>query len=116
MEFNQEQAMKTIRWFIATFGSGIVGFAAGRGWVDADLLTSLLNSEVVIGALASIGMMVWSWLSGRKKSQVASVAAMPEVKAVVVEPTPAGAAIADRTPDNVVSAGTSAATNLAKAA
>ena len=116
MEFNVEQAKTTIQWFISTFGAGIVGFAAGKGWVDADMINALLNSPTVITMIATVAVGVWQFISRSKKNRVADVAAMPEVKGVVMEPTVANTPLVTSTPDNVVPAGTSAATEMAKAA
>jgi hypothetical protein len=115
MEFNIEQAKTTIQWFFTTFGAGIIGFAAGKGWVDADMMNALINSPTVITAIATVAVGVWQFVSRSKKNRVADVAAMPEVKGVVMEPVPAATPIVAKTPENVVPAGTQAATELAKA-
>lgn len=116
MEFNVEQAKTSIQWFITTFGGIVVGFAAGKGWVDADVLTAILNSPTFIAAAAAIAVGAWQFISRSRKNRVADVAAMPEVKGVVMEPVVANTDLIKKTPDNVVPAGTSAATEMAKAA
>lgn len=115
-EFNYEQAKASVQWFINTFSGAIIGYAVGKGWVDADMATALINSPTLIAALASGLMLGWSMVQRLKKNRVADVAQMTEVKAVVLEPVAVvkAPALAIKTPDNVVTAGTEAAAELAR--
>lgn len=116
MEFNKEQAMSVIRWAVNTFGAGIAGFVAGKGWVDATTIMNLISNETFMGAAASIAVLIWGYVNKTKKNQVAAVAAMDEVKAVVLERKviTTEPALIDKTPENVVPAGTLQAETLAK--
>lgn len=69
----------------------------------------------VVGPIMNVGALVWTWWASRKAAVVQRVAAMPEVKGVVMEPTQAGTAIANAIPGpTVVPAGTAQAVRLAK--
>lgn len=115
-DFNYEQAKVSIQWFVTTFGAGIIGFAAGKGWVDADLMTTLLNSPTVISALASIAMLVWGLVQRLKKNRVADVESMQGVKAVLTTHDEKGLELANKVPvSTVVPAGTPEAIELARA-
>lgn len=74
---NQDQALSALRWLV----TGIGGYAVGRGWITADQVTYIL------GALAALVPLVWSFLSHTDSAKIAAVTAMPEVKQVVVTPT-----------------------------
>jgi hypothetical protein len=69
------------------------------------------NVMAIAGPLAALGGIIWSFVASRKTAVVSAVAAMPEVKAVVTEPTAAGVELArnGNTPNNVVVNGTAAA-------
>lgn len=111
---NQEQLTDLVRHLITTFGGAIAGWGAAKGWLSADQILAILNSQTFIGLVgAGIGA-VWGLISRTKKNQVNAVAAMPEVKAVVTERTTAGGALANVAADNVVPAGTSQAAEAAK--
>ena len=69
------------------------------------------NVMAVAGPLAALGGIIWSFVASRKNAVVTAVAAMPEVRAVVTQPTAAGLELArsDNTPSNVVVSGSAAA-------
>lgn len=78
--------------------------AAGFGWLTPTQVAGLsTNILAVAGPLATIGGIVWSFVASRKTAVVSAVAAMPEVRAVITEPTTAGRDLATNgTPPNVV--------------
>ena len=113
---NKEQVNSGVRYVIATFGGMIAGWGASRGWLTADQIMAVFNSELFIGLIVAGVTSVWGIIARSKKNQIASVAAMPEVKAVVTTATIAGREMAASVPAaEVVTAGTSQATELAKA-
>ena len=111
---NQEQLTDIVRHLITTFGGVIAGWGAAKGWFTADQILAVLNSQTFIGLVVGAIGAIWGLISRTKKNQVQAVAALPEVKAVVTEPTQAGATLAAATPANVVTAGTQAATEAAQ--
>lgn len=84
----------------------IIGMvAATLGWAPADKIQGITTNILAgIGPIATAGGMIWSLLASRKTSIVSEVAAMPEVRAVVTEPTVAGHELANSnaTPSNVI--------------
>lgn len=114
---NQEQFQDLIRHLITTFGGVIAGWGAAKGWLTYDQIMAIFNSQAFMGLVMGAGGLIWGLISRTKKNQVAAVAALPEVKAVVTELTVPGKNLADVTPaENVVPAGTQKANDLAKAA
>jgi hypothetical protein len=117
---NPEQAKSSARWFVATFGGAAAGWFAAKGWFTIDQVTSVLNSETTISILASAAVFVWGLFTHTQKNAVAvvdTIAKQPDspVKAVVMEPTPAGRDIAEAIPgDTTVVAGTQAAAAAVK--
>lgn len=112
---NPEQVKSGVRWFISTFGGFLVGWAASRGWVNAEMLTNILSSETFIGLVTAGAMLVWGIFNKTKANMVASTMAIPEVKGVITTQTVAGAELAKAVPDvSVVAAGTAAAAEVAR--
>lgn len=90
--------------------------ASGFGWLTPTQVASLTtNILAAVGPLVTIGGLVWSFIASRKSAVVSAVAAMPEVKAVVTQPTMAGIELArsDTTPFNVVVSGSPGAASTA---
>lgn len=82
-----------------TFGPLVAFFAgllAGKGVFGLDAATW----TTVIGGVVTAGLTVWGAITSRKSAQIASVAAMPEVQSVKLEPE-APKAILEATPSNV---------------
>lgn len=119
---NPEQLKSAIRWVISAFGAGIAGWFAAKGWFTVDQVTSVLNSETTISIILAIASGAWGLFTHTQRNAVAvvdTIAKQPDspVKAVVTESTPAGRELAEAMPGNTtVVAGSSAATDLAKAA
>lgn len=83
----------------STFGPLVAFFAgllAGKGvfGLDAGTWTTIL------GAIIAGGASVWGAIATRKSAQIASVASMPEVQSVKLEPS-APSSITATTPSNV---------------
>lgn len=77
----------------------IVGFIAGIlaakfAWFDAATWAAILMGVVGLGAT------VWGAISTRKTAQISSVAAMPEVQSIKLEPS-APNSVLQATPGNV---------------
>lgn len=86
--------------------------ASGFGWLTPTQVAGLTtNILAAVGPIATIGGLIWSLVASRKSAVVSAVAAMPEVRAVVTQPTMAGIELArsDTTPSNVVVSGSAAA-------
>lgn len=116
---NSEQVKSGVRWLVSTFGGAVAGFFAGKGWLSADTVLQVLNSEVFLGLLASLAMGAWALVARTEKNQVAAVAEIAKqpdspVKAVITEDTPEGKDLAAAIPGPVVPAGSVAAKEMAK--
>lgn len=116
---NPEQVKSSVRWFVATFGGAIAGFLAGKGWVSADTIMQVLNSEVFLSFAASIAVGVWGLFVHRQSNAVAVVSEIAKdpaspVKGVIVSNSVEGRDLAQSIDGPVVPAGTSAAADLAK--
>lgn len=117
---NPEQLKSSVRWFIATFGGVAAGWFAAKGWFTIDQITSVLNSETTVSLIVAIASLVWGWFTHTQTNAVSvvdTIAKQPDapVKAVILEPTAAGKALAESIPgDTTVVAGTVAATAAAK--
>lgn len=82
-----------------TFGPIIAFFAgllAGKGVFGLDAATW----TTAIGAAIAFGTTIWGVVTGLKKNQIASVAAMTEVQSVKLEPSAPSDLVA-ATPNNV---------------
>lgn len=117
---NPEQAKSSVRWMVTTFGAGIAGFVAGKGWASADTILQVLNSPAFLSAGASLVMLIWGLVTHTDKNTVAMVAAMAEdplspVKGVITTNDMAGRELAQAIPSpTVVPEGTSQAVKIAK--
>jgi hypothetical protein len=84
----------------------IIGMvAATLGWAPADKIQGITTNILAgIGPIATAVGLIWSLFASRKNAIVSEVAAMPEVRAVVTEPTHEGRELANSsaTPSNVV--------------
>lgn len=83
----------------STFGPLVAFFAgllAGKGVFGLDAGTW----TTIIGAIIAGAASVWGAIATRKTAQIASVASMPEVQSVKLEPS-APASITESTPANV---------------
>jgi hypothetical protein len=79
--------------------------AVAMGWFTQEQVASLTtNVLAAIGPVMTAGGIIWSWWTSRKLAVVNAVAAMPEVRAVVTEPTVEGRNLAnsDSTSSNVI--------------
>lgn len=119
MSPNIEQVKSGLRWLITTFGGGIAGFFVAKGWFTIDQVTSVLNSPALVSLAASIIVGIWGLLVHTQTNAVAvvdTIAKQPDspVKAVIIEPTPAGQELAEALPGNTtVVAGTQSAQRAA---
>lgn len=90
---NYEQAMSLLRTALQIAGT----LAVSRGWVSAEQAAALTDQLIVLtGAAAVIGATVWGLVARSRKNLVASVAALPEVKAIVATPKIAHAVPSDK--------------------
>lgn len=84
----------------------IVGMVAvSFGWLTADQVSSITtNFLATIGPLMTLSGILYSLYAARKNAVVSAVASLPEVRAVLTEPTVDGRSLAhsDATPSNVV--------------
>jgi hypothetical protein len=95
------QTQQLIAQIISIVGMIAVGF----GWLTADQVSSIsTNILATIGPLMTLVGILYSLYAARKNAVVTAVAALPEVRAVVTEPTIEGRNLAnsDGTPSNVV--------------
>jgi hypothetical protein len=122
MNPNPEQVKSAVRWLITTFGGGVAGWFAAKGWFTIDQVTSVINSPTTVAVVAALVSGAWGLITHTQKNAVTvvdTIAKQPDspVKAVVMEPTIAGRELADSLPGNTtVVAGTTAAVTLARAA
>lgn len=89
---NGTQATSTFGPLIAFFA----GLLAGKGVFGLDAT----SWTTIIGAVIAGGTAIWGVVSTRKTAQIATVAAMPEVQSIKLEPS-APASITAATPANV---------------
>lgn len=73
---NQDQVTGLLRSLVPA----LVAYAVGKGWVPA------ASAADVGAALVALGMAGWSIYVNTKSQQIASVAAMPDVKKVITTP------------------------------
>lgn len=100
-----------IQTTLAPIVAFLAGLLAGKGVFGWDSQTWI---TVIGGLLGAVGT-IWAAIVTRKTAQVASVAAMPEVAAVVTTSTAAGNTMSGPgSPENVVRAGSTQAASLAK--
>lgn len=63
---NDEQIKTSVRWFIATFGGMIAGWGAHAGWLNADQILAILNSQTFIGIAVGAAGLVWGLIARTK--------------------------------------------------
>jgi hypothetical protein len=118
---NAEQAKSMASWLVTTFGAGITGFVVAKGWASTQSVTALLNSQyfmdALIWAIMTLPTLVWGLYVHTKKYATEVVDAIPEVRGVITDRTPAGIALAKAIPsDTVTTAGTVMAAQVSSAA
>jgi hypothetical protein len=118
---NAEQAKSAVSWFVTTFGAGIAGFVAGKGWADAKTIMALLNSpefmNAAVWAILTLPTLIWGLYVHTKKYATEVVDAIPEVKGVITDQSEAGKALAKAIPSpTVVVAGSLVAAQVSSAA
>lgn len=84
----------------------IAGILISRGLVSDETMKAIIGqSELILTALGTLiaaGSAIWMAVNNTKPALVAAVDAMPEIQAVVTNPTPAGRAIAAAVPSATV--------------
>ena len=85
---NWEQISSILR-HILTFGGG---FVVAKGWISAEALPG------IIGAIITVGGVVWGLFNKTDNAIVASAAALPAVQSIKLEPS---APTAMAAPENV---------------
>ena len=115
---NAEQAKSAVSWFVTTFGAGLAGFIAGKGWASTQQVMSLLNSpefmSAAVWAVMTLPTLAWGLYVHTKKYATEVVDAIPEVKGVVTDSSPAGLALAKSIPSaTVTTEGTKSAASVA---
>ena len=72
-----EQISSILR-HILTFGGG---FVVAKGWISAEALPG------IVGAIITVGGVVWGMFNKTSAAIVASAAALPEVQSIKLEPS-----------------------------
>lgn len=85
-----------IQTTLAPLISFLAGLAAGKGLFGLDVGTW----TTLLGALVAFAATIWGAIATRQTAQISAVAAMPEVKQVVLEQS-APASLVQATPSNV---------------
>lgn len=99
---NSEQLQDIVRHLITTFGGAVAGWGAAKGWLSAEQILAILNSQTFVGLVVGAIGAIWGLVSRTKKNIVGAAAALPEVKGVVTEATIAGRNLADTVPSDAV--------------
>jgi hypothetical protein len=97
---SNEQIMALIRQLLPVMG----GIAVSFGWLTAGQMEGYTTTILqVTGPMLIVISTVWSLIKNTQASMVASVAAMPVVKSIHLEPTVEGAKLAapGNSPPNV---------------
>lgn len=81
---NKEQIKSAVRWVGTTFGSFIAGYFAAKGWIDADTVMGMLNSEVFVSLVTSLVLGGWGLWEKRRMGLIKAAAQVPEVKKIEV--------------------------------
>lgn len=93
-----EQIMGLIRQILPVLG----GIAVSLGWLTSGQVGDLTATVLQIaGPGLIIISTIWSLLNKTQANLVATVASMPEVKKVELQPTVAGVTLERQTPPNV---------------
>jgi hypothetical protein len=116
---NAEQTKSAVSWVFTTFGAGIAGFVAGKGWASTQTVMNILSNQqfitIVSSAVMTVGPLIWGLYVHTKKYATEVVDAIPEVKGVITEASADGMALAKSIPSpTVTTAGTPAAIAVAK--
>jgi hypothetical protein len=115
---NMQQRMSIVRWAVGTFGAGIAGFIAGKGWATSDQVMGVLTSDTFIQGISAIGSLAalaWGLLAHTQKNVAAAVSKMPDIAGVITNDTAAGRQLATSIPGPAVSpAGSLEAKAMAK--
>lgn len=112
---NPEQIKTSVRWLVTTFGAGLAGFLAGKGWATTQQVMDALNSPALLSFVVTIVPLIWGLVARSKNNIVAAANDLPEVAGVIMKSTPEGVKIAEAVPSvTVVPAGTVQAQDLAK--
>lgn len=100
---SNDQIMGLLRQVLPVIG----GIGVTLGWVTTDQVAAGTQFLLQIASpLAIIVGLTWSLIANMKSSILQSAAQMPDVRAIVMEPTPDGHALAASVPhENVVPAG-----------
>lgn len=92
MNINSQQWLSVARW-VVSFGGG---FFVGKGYITAEQLSSVTsNLPTIISGVAAVATLIWGVTNKTDRSLVVQAAAVPGVKAVVVDTAVAPAAVAD---------------------
>jgi hypothetical protein len=115
---NAEQTKSAISWLVTTFGAGIAGFIAGKGWATQEQVMAIINSPnfvpMATSAVTTLLPLAWGIYVHTKKYATEVVDAIPEVKGVVTDSSPAGVALAKSIPSTTVTTeGTKSAASVA---
>lgn len=117
---NSEQAKSQAATLLAFLAGSLGGYGVSKNWFTAAQVTGFATNETVI-SLVGLGIVaIWRWIAHTQKNAIAVVDAIAKqpnspVKAVLLEPTPEGLAIANSLPGTTtVPAGTAQAVKLAK--
>lgn len=96
---SQEQVLGLVRQILPVLG----GIAVALGWLTTNQVASLTATVLQIaGPAMIIGSTVWSLINKTKANLVSTVANMPEVKSVTLDPTKEGVSDLNlTTPTNV---------------
>lgn len=98
---NKDQISSLIRSLITMFGGVIAGWFAAKGYLTYDQVIAILNSETFLGLVTSAITTVLGIFAHTQIAKLNAVAAMPEVKQVVVT----SSALARETPSPKVTNG-----------
>lgn len=102
--FNSEQ----IKGIIERIVTVVVTYAVAKNWIPVGI------SDQVIAVVIGLVTIFLGWKLNTQPSLVAATQSLPDVKAVVTQPTAAGRELASAVPsDAVVPAGTAAAKAVA---
>lgn len=116
---NPEQVKSAIRWAINTFGVVFATWFAAKGWFSVDQITSVLNSETVIGIAVSGIMFIINMIAHKQSSTIAAAAEIAKdsttpLKGLITTNDNAGRALAESIPGaTVATAGTVQAAAIA---
>ncbi len=82
---NNEQLKSIVRSALIALGSLVAGWAASKGWANAETITSLLTNETVIGIVAAVAAAWWGVNNKTNANMIVSASNVPDVKSVTVD-------------------------------